>query len=181
MDEDQILDSNFSEAGSDTTPIEPLSEQKFILLFLVTFGLYGVWWMFKVWRFFKEKDRLDIMPAARAIFAIIFFYPLMEKIKSFATKNGQEASYSSGLLFAGLIFIGILSQLPGIFGFASLVGFAFYLPGLRSFNATLLNSGDFPLADTSKMSQRQMILLVIFGILWALTIIGLLVPEDPGF
>ncbi len=46
-----------------------ISVNKFIFLSLISFGLYPIWWMFKAWRFFLIKDKLNIMPAARAIFS----------------------------------------------------------------------------------------------------------------
>ncbi|MFW6711465.1 hypothetical protein ACODTS_06135, partial [Acinetobacter pittii] len=49
-----------------------ISVNKFIFLSLISFGLYPIWWMFKAWRFFLIKDKLNIMPAARAIFSIFF-------------------------------------------------------------------------------------------------------------
>ncbi|HHP6486771.1 TPA: hypothetical protein ACSE37_001147, partial [Acinetobacter baumannii] len=50
--------------------LKVISVNKFIFLSLISFGLYPIWWMFKAWRFFLIKDKLNIMPAARAIFSI---------------------------------------------------------------------------------------------------------------
>ncbi len=47
--------------------LKVISVNKFIFLSLISFGLYPIWWMFKAWRFFLIKDKLNIMPAARAI------------------------------------------------------------------------------------------------------------------
>ncbi|EXE34023.1 hypothetical protein J571_4043, partial [Acinetobacter baumannii 554515] len=56
--------------------LKVISVNKFIFLSLISFGLYPIWWMFKAWRFFLIKDKLNIMPAARAIFSIFFLYSL---------------------------------------------------------------------------------------------------------
>lgn len=61
-----------------------ISLNKFIFLSVISFGLYPIWWMFEAWRFFMQKDRLDIMPAARAVFALIFLYRLLDEIKDYA-------------------------------------------------------------------------------------------------
>ncbi len=53
--------------------LKVISVNKFIFLSLISFGLYPIWWMFKAWRFFLIKDKLNIMPAARAIFSIFFY------------------------------------------------------------------------------------------------------------
>jgi len=36
----------------------------FIFLSIITLGLYSVWWIYKAWRFFQQKEMIDIMPAA---------------------------------------------------------------------------------------------------------------------
>lgn len=57
-----------------------LNLNQFILLSVLSLGLYNIWWMFKTWRFFLQKDQLDIQPAFRAIFSIFFLYGLFERI-----------------------------------------------------------------------------------------------------
>ncbi|MCA4255387.1 DUF4234 domain-containing protein, partial [Acinetobacter baumannii] len=42
--------------------LKVISVNKFIFLSLISFGLYPIWWMFKAWRFFLIKDKLNIMP-----------------------------------------------------------------------------------------------------------------------
>lgn len=49
-----------------------ISINKFMFLCVLTMGLYLIWWMFKAWRFFMQKDKLDIMPAFRTVLYIIF-------------------------------------------------------------------------------------------------------------
>ena len=72
MKDENILDSDVRSEASDLEPQYVISQSKFVVLSFLTLGLYGVWWMFKSWKFFKEYEKEDIMPAARAIFSIIF-------------------------------------------------------------------------------------------------------------
>ena len=44
---------------------ELLSAQKFILLCVFSLGLYELWWIYKSWSFFRDKDNLDIMPVLK--------------------------------------------------------------------------------------------------------------------
>ncbi|MUT81012.1 tyrosyl-tRNA synthetase, partial [Acinetobacter baumannii] len=39
--------------------LKVISVNKFIFLSLISFGLYPIWWMFKAWRFFLIKDKLN--------------------------------------------------------------------------------------------------------------------------
>ena len=61
-----------------------LSIKRFIFLSIISFGLYPIWWIFEAWRFFMQKDKLDIMPAMRTILTYFFIYSLFNKIQSAA-------------------------------------------------------------------------------------------------
>jgi hypothetical protein len=47
-----------------------ISLNKFIFLSIISFGAYEIWWIYKAWKFYQQKENLDIMPAARALFSI---------------------------------------------------------------------------------------------------------------
>ena len=81
---DEILDGDLHIHDADSIEIELLSGAKLLLLCVLTLNFYPLWWMYKKWRFFKENEGLDVMPAARALFAILLTYSLFEHIKTFA-------------------------------------------------------------------------------------------------
>lgn len=89
-----------------------ISVNKFIFLSLISFGLYPIWWMFKAWRFFLIKDKLNIMPAARAIFSIFFLYSLFNHIKKYAKEQGYTNDFSSGWMYLGYLITSLLVGLP---------------------------------------------------------------------
>lgn len=64
--------------NTETTKIEIVTLQKFVILSVISSGIYPIWWMSKTWKFFKEKDNLDVMPVPRAIFAIFFLNGLFK-------------------------------------------------------------------------------------------------------
>ncbi|RYG11088.1 MAG: hypothetical protein EOO07_21150, partial [Chitinophagaceae bacterium] len=90
-----------------------ISENKFIFLSVISVGLYPVWWSYKAWRFYQQKQRLDIFPALRALFAIFFLISLFERTLAFAKARGYQSNYSPVLLFLGIIVFSLLSYLPG--------------------------------------------------------------------
>ena len=91
MNENEFLDWGFGEREEK----ELVSVNNFIILFFLTMGLYGAWWMYKAWRYFKKIDNSDIMPAMRTIFSIFYLYGLMQRIQEFAHSKGYNQSYSS--------------------------------------------------------------------------------------
>lgn len=111
MQPNLILDSDFNSDFSKKK-IGLISQNKFILLNVLTLGLYGIWWMYKSWRFFKERDGSDIMPVARTVFAIFYSYELFERILSYAKLNGHTEEYSSSGLFALFFVLNLSARLP---------------------------------------------------------------------
>ena len=92
MDANEILDFDLEEYDN-LKKIQSVGRSKFILLYFASFGLYGVWWMYKVWKYYKEDEQLDIMPTARAIFAIFFMWDLFTRILRIAKSYGYNNDY----------------------------------------------------------------------------------------
>ena len=168
----EILDANIND-NSHKPEIELIDSNKFILLFILTFGLYGIWWMYKSWNFFKERELLDIMPAARAIFAIFFMHSLFEKIKGFARAFGSDTNYSSAGLFVGYILLSLTSRLPEPFFLITFLSFIFFLQPLNALNYAIENSNSYRIKRRG-FNNRQIVLIVIGSIVWILMIIGLM-------
>lgn len=54
--------------NSEKIVFEKIDTLIFTVLFITSFGLYGLWWMYKSWKLFNDKDKIDIMPAMRTLF-----------------------------------------------------------------------------------------------------------------
>ncbi len=173
MNNDEVLD--FSLPGDNNLPeYEIVSLNKFLLLSFLTFGLYELWWTYKSWTFFKEKESLDVNPAARTLFAIFFLTSLFEKIKRFANLHGYNASYPSGLLVIALFLLNIFSRLPHPFWIVSIVSVLCFIPPVNALNYAIRNSRQYTVIDKNGLNGRQIVLVIIAGLLWAFIIIGLM-------
>jgi hypothetical protein len=150
-----------------------ISLNKFIFLSIISFGIYEIWWIYKSWRFFKQKDELDINPLARAFFSIIFFNSLLNEILDFAQEKKYSKCYSSSFLFFGFLISNLLSRLPEPFWLISLLSFIFLIPPFKALNFAKLNSTEFTVVEESKFNSRQIILIVIGVILWVLVLLGM--------
>ena len=100
-----------------------ISTSKFIFFSFISFGLYNLWWMFKEWRFFQQKDNLDIMAAFRAIFMVFFLYSLFKRIEKFAAEKGYQKASSAGLLYIAYIFTPVLIHSLDPYGIISVFVF----------------------------------------------------------
>ena len=178
MQEEEILDSHVLDENYEVEDQYVISAEKFGFLSIITFGIYEVWWFYKAWKFFKEKEKLDVMPVPRAIFSIIFMIPLFNRIQEYAIIKGYGQTYSSGWLFAGFLGCNLLSRLPDPFWLISLLSFVFAIAPFKALNYAKLNSTEFRVIEQASFSGRQLGLIVFGVACWALLIYGMLVPED---
>lgn len=167
------MEDTFALNETETTKIEIVTLQKFAILSVISCGLYGLWWMYKTWKFFKQKDNLDIMPVPRAIFAIFFLNGLFEKVQEFAQSKGYTKTFSSIGCFLGVIGFNLLGRLPEPYFLISILSFLFFLPAVEALNFGIRNSSGYEIRDTESFNARQLILLIVGGIFWALVLIGL--------
>jgi len=152
-----------------------ISLNKFIILTIITLGLYGLWWNYKSWRFFQQKEQVDMLPAFRALFSILFLIPLLNRIQKFAHAEGYDESYSSVLLFIGFFIVQLLVYLPDPYWLISLLNVAFLVPAFNALNYAKRNSPNIKIQEQESFNARQVVLIVIGSIFWFLLIVGFIV------
>ncbi|ARG03030.1 tyrosyl-tRNA synthetase [Acinetobacter baumannii] len=153
--------------------LKVISVNKFIFLSLISFGLYPIWWMFKAWRFFLIKDKLNIMPAARAIFSIFFLYSLFNRIKTYAKEQGYINDFSSGWMYLGYLITSLLVRLPDPYWLISLCSIIFLIPAFKA-----LNYAQKQIETTikqEKFNTPQIILIIIGSIMWLLILFSFVI------
>ncbi len=153
--------------------IELVDGNKFIILFILSLGLYSVWWMYRSWKFFQQKEEPDMMPVARAIFGVLWAYPLFERIQKYAIENGYTQTYSSGLLFIGYFLLNLSSNLPDPLGLVAIFAFVFLVPPVRALNFAIMNSDDYDGEEVDRYSAGQMVIVAIGILFWGLILLGL--------
>ena len=93
---------NASSAANASFLYIPMS--RLITMCIISFGWYDCYWVYRNWRFLKERDNLTIRPFWRGISGLFYFYPLLLAIKSDSrTRTAHEAAFSPQLLAAGAI------------------------------------------------------------------------------
>ncbi len=150
-----------------------ISENKFIFLSIISAGLYPIWWAYKAWRFYQQKQRLDIFPALRALFGILFLISLFERTLDFAKTKGYQSNYSPVLLFLGIIVFSLLSYLPGPMWLTSIISAAFFMPAFNALNFAKRNSAELVIVEQTNFNIRQYILIVIGAMVWGLFFVAL--------
>lgn len=154
-----------------------ISTSQFLLLSFGTVGIYTIWWYYKEWRFFNEKDSLDIHPAMRAIFSIFFIYSLFTRILDYAKNFEYSRNYSPGLIFIFVILFNLCSALPAPFYLVSYGWVLLHIAPFEASNFAKTQDSSFKSEYQSTLSMRQVILLVFGVTCWLLIILELLAGE----
>jgi hypothetical protein len=177
--ENQILDrEHLLDTTNEVATQRILTVSQFILLSLASFGMYNIWWIYKSWKFFQEKDILDIRPAVRTIFSIFYLHDLFKRILTFANEKGYDKGFEPAIYFIGYVFVNMLSKLPSPFWLVSSLGVIFLVPPFKALNFAKQNSAEFTTIEQTSFTTRQTVLLII-GFLFATLVIWAIV-YDPS-
>jgi hypothetical protein len=171
----EILITAHVEKDSNIEVQQLISLNKFIFLSIISLGLYEVWWIYKAWRFYQQKEKSDILPAVRAIFSIFFLISLFNRNLNFAKAHGYRHRYSPVLLYIGAVFVSLLACLPDPFWLVSYLSIVFFIPPFKAFNYARQHAADLRVVEQTSFSIRQIVLIVIGSIFWAICFIGLAV------
>ncbi len=148
---------------------------------VATLGLYQAYWVYRNWRFFKERDGLSIQPFWRGIFGVFFISSLLNKIKTdTAASHILPASFSPGGIAAGWIILVILGNLLGrapavganLLGIILSLSAVFCLLPVQQYINTLNESLPARPAYYG-WSTGHIVCLVVGIILWLLVLVGL--------
>lgn len=157
--------------------IEPqylIKESKFLLFSFLTFGLYPVWWIYKAWVFFIQKEGSDANPAIRVIFNVFFMLSLFNRIRRFARQEGYKGSNFPVISYILIIGLGLCAVFPSSLSLISLSACFFFLPSVSALNYGLQESSEIRSYEREGLSTRQIVLVVIGLIFWVFMAIGLL-------
>ncbi|HEC59765.1 MAG TPA: hypothetical protein ENI24_09400 [Methylophaga sp.] len=167
-----------------------VSNNKLRNLYLLTFGLYAIYWFYKNWQLQQPYMKKKIMPKMRGIFNIFFTHSLAKRIKASLTRQNQREN-GSLLWFASLfVLFLILGNLASTLADRGIVPPYFKLIWIMLFYIS-----SFPLVElqdkinllkndpfgqlNSHYSWINISIMVVGGILWLFGIVGSLAIISP--
>jgi hypothetical protein len=103
--------TEINESPVSTVPLYfPVSEDKLMTLYILSFGLYGVYWFYKNWKGQEQLMDKKIYPLWRAIFSIFFTHSLFKRIHQQASHLEQRHQFKAGALASFYVFAVVTSQ-----------------------------------------------------------------------
>ena len=151
---------------------------KFIILSILTWGLFTFYWFYKNFSLYKKRFDDDSMPLARAIFSPIFAYSLFIVVNMQLEERGHKKPLSAGGIAAAYFFLNLGGRfLPDLY--AILCSFLIFLPLLgANKQINLLNQEDNSnyLPD-SKYSWVNWVFIILGSVFTLLVILGLTIEQ----
>ena len=177
-------------AGENETPFFPVSEGKLITLYLLSFGLYGIYWFQQNWK--RQQPMMDkkIYPVWRAVFSIFFTHSLFKRIDQQAIHLPQQHKFNANVLatfFVAAIVVSnvidrlsmntdtVQSMINNTLTVTSLVLFLFSAYPLAKVQATVNRINKDMLGYLNhKYSVWNYVLIILGSVFWLMLVMGLL-------
>jgi len=177
-------------ADENETPFFPVSEGKLITLYILSFGLYGIYWFQQNWK--RQQPMMDkkIYPVWRAIFSIFFTHSLFKRIDQQAVHLSQQHKFNANALatffVAAIVVSNVIDRLSintdmaqsitnTILIITSLVLFLFSAYPLAKVQATVNRINNDMLGYLNhKYSLWNYVLIILGTVSWLMLAIGLL-------
>lgn len=118
-----------------------VSPTKFVVMSIVTLGLYELYWAYRTWSFVKQRDRVRMMPFWRAWFMLFWVFDLLRLIKRDLSPQ-IPVDYRYGWLTFAYVLLWLSARLPFPLGMVSILGFLPLLPAVVAVNKA--NLGRIP-------------------------------------
>jgi DNA-directed RNA polymerase subunit RPC12/RpoP len=154
---------------------------RLVVMSIVSLGLYEVYWIYRNWRYLKERDGLKIQPFWRGMFGVFYCHGILKAIRTDQQTNAIErASFSAGGLATGWIILVILGSAMGrsdevavsfLGTLISLPSFLFFLPVQNYINQ--VNEKINPRPPYKSWSAGHIVCLVWGIIIWLLLFAGM--------
>ncbi len=158
-----------------------ISESRFVIMSILTLGIFETYWIYKNWSYVRDRDDLDIKPVWRALFGIFYMHSLLNFIEGDNEMNIiQRATFSGASLATGWVIMILIGNILGKFDdlsinviglLISVPSFLCLLPVQKHINN--VNSLFNPESKYSEWSFGQVVCLVIGIPLFLLVLIGI--------
>jgi hypothetical protein len=156
-----------------------ISPTRLIILSIASMGLFEAYWIYKNWRYIKERDGLNISPFWRGIFGIFFCHALLRRIhEDREARSIQIPAFSPVGLATGWVIFVIISNILSRAENIAVCIFAAFIPSFLC----LVPVQNYINAVTEKRNPGQnyygwstghVVCLVIGLITWGFLLVGL--------
>ena len=144
----------------------PVSLGEFILMNVVTAGMFSFFWMWKCWRWAKPREHPHIQPFWRALFSMIWLYPLFadaarrERLPLWLRLAGIGGAALYLVWIAASITFSAMGVAPVLVTLVGAASFVCFLPALLAVNRLNAARPRIELANSAMTSHTTVALLL---------------------
>ena len=161
-----------------------VSNKKFLLLYISTLGLYGIYWFYKNWSQYNKSTGDSVWPVMRCIFSIFFTHSLFRNVASSLRGNSITYSWSPEILANVYVISSIVANISNRLSVnnigspaTDLLGFMFaYTAGWAIYRAQFaINAAcNDPHGESNANITPANVIWIILGVLlWSLILLGI--------
>jgi hypothetical protein len=153
---------------------------RLVFMGIISLGIYDAYWIYKNWKFIKERDGMDIQPFWRGVFGIFFCHKLLRAIRDDQQANAiAPGTFSAGGLATGWVILVVVGNISGRipdpiialpFFFLVSLSFLFFIPVQNYINK--VNESLNQPVKFNPWSTGHIVCLVLGVLFWPLVIIG---------
>ena len=143
------------------------SVTQFVILYLLSLGIYPFFWFYKHWRYLKDEKNKDISPGFRTLFIVIYGYSLFKSFKKLAQEKGYTGKVNMFLMFilyVATLLTAFMENNP--LALLSFFSFIFLIPVLNVMNFYYLKEQAGYTIKT-KLGKDEIVFLVV---IWAVVL-----------
>jgi hypothetical protein len=90
----------------------PVGLFKFAIMSVTTMGIYQGYWMYRNWKYLRQRRKVKNRADRRSDFPLIFIYPLFREIRAVGKALRTEPAIAPGALFIFWLALTFLANLP---------------------------------------------------------------------
>jgi hypothetical protein len=183
-----------SQSGDDVVSVAPafyvVSRKKLSILYMATFGMYGVFWFYKNWSNYKNRtmENRSIWPVPRGIFSIFFTHALFREVKAYGHDKTALTGWNNNSHATKLVLTTIVAHMLDRLSYRSfgspytdLASLVILVPLLIQFLSAqhMINAscGDPDGESNSRFTNANYAWIALGLIFWILGILGMFVSD----
>lgn len=164
-----------------------VSGPKLVVLYVATFGLYGIYWFYRHWEQVRRTGGETLWPVARAIFSVIFAHALAREIDARLHAGRRRYTWApatvatcyvvfeiAGNILSRLSWREIGSPATDLLSMASMLPVVLCLLAMQ--RAANTASGDPTGEANSRFTAANWVWMILGGLAWLLVAAAWLLP-----
>lgn len=164
------------DASATPAPYYAVSLPKLALLSLGSFGLYNFWWFYQQWRAVQASRDEAIRPGWRAVWAVVYCYPLFQCIQHDVWGAGGRMRPGAPLLTISFVGLLMLHILPGGYGLSAVLAVVPLLVVQQSINELCMTVAPAVQPDRH-FDMRASVLVLVGTVGWMVVAANIVMPE----